>query len=389
MAGAAGDPAPTTAPGPVIALGANDSWNLLNYRAGLIRALQHSGFRVAALTPEGPHSAGFDAIGVTFHPVPMKARGTSPLGDLRTLLAFRRQLKASGAAAFLGFTAKPNVYGTLAASNAHVPAICNISGLGAVFGRAGPLQELLARLYRVALRRASTVFFQNRDDLALFEAKGLVDPAKADLLPGSGVDLERFSPGGGKRADGPFTFLFAARLLWDKGVREFADAARIVRARRSDVRFQILGFVEPEGRTAVPLRQLRDWQSEGVLDYLGATGDVRSAVAAADCVVLPSYYREGVPRVLLEAAAMGRPLITTDAPGCREAVDDHVTGLLCQPRSVDSLVAAMEALLAVSVEEREAMGQAGRAKMERQFDEKLVHRAYLSALAKAGLVSPS
>ena len=369
-----------------IALGANDAWNLVNYRAGVITALQDAGFTIAALAPPGPHAARFAEIGVRFYPLPIKPRGMSPTNDLKTLLGFVRLLKAIRPAAYLGFTAKPNIYGSLAARFCGIPVINNISGLGTSFARDGLLQAFVAQLYRLALRRSSTVFFQNKDDLELFERRRLVRSGQAALLPGSGVDLVRFSPSDRLRDDGRFTFLFAARLLWEKGVREFVEAARCLAGRRDDVRFQILGFVEPPGPSAVPREQLREWKEEGIIDYLGSSDDVRLSYSRADCVVLPSFYREGVPRVLLEAAAMALPVITTDMPGCRDAVDDRVTGLLCDPRSIDSLISAMESMVQMTVEERCAMGLAGRRKMETQFDEAIVHRAYLDALAKLAII---
>ena len=246
------------------------------------------------------------------------------------------------------------------------------------------LTRLVAGLYKFALRRSATIFFQNRDDFALFERRGLVAPGQGALLPGSGVDLDYFKPKAGRRPAKPLTFLFAARLLWDKGVREYVEAARIVRARSPDVRFEILGIVEP-GRSAVSAAQLRDWDSDGVVSYLGASDDVRDALGRADCAVLPTYYREGVPRVLLEAAAMGIPTIASDAPGCRDAVEDGITGFLCAPRDMASLVEAIERMIALPATRRKELGLAGRAKMQREFGERIVHRSYLDALAKLGI----
>jgi glycosyltransferase involved in cell wall biosynthesis len=385
MAGAA--PSGTGNKRPLIALGANDAWNLVNYRAALIRVLQSNGFEVAALAPSGPHATTLQEMGVSFHEVPIKARGTSPLGDVRVLLAFARHFRIIRPAAFLGFTSKPNIYGSLAARLCGVPVINNISGLGTAFSREGLLQRLVAQLYRFALQRSATVFFQNRDDRELFETKGLVRSDQAALLPGSGVDLARFTPVDRAAEQRPFTFLFAARLLWDKGVREFVEAARLVGSERGDVRFRILGFIEPRGAAAVPESELRAWEESGIIEYLGPRDDVRQTFSGADCVVLPSYYREGVPRVLLEASAMALPVITTDAPGCRDAVEDEVTGLLCAPGSVDSLVEAMERLLRLNPGERRAMGLAARTRMEMQFSDERVHRAYLDALAKLGTIA--
>jgi glycosyltransferase involved in cell wall biosynthesis len=371
--------------GALIALAANDGWNIVNYRSGLVRALQAAGLRVAVLAPAGAYADAIRAMGVDFRPVPISARGTSPVNDLRTLVSFRNQLKALRPAAFLGFTAKPNIYGSLAAHSLRIPVINNISGLGSTFTRRTMLTRLVARLYRIALRRSATVFLQNPDDRRLFEESGIVRRNQTALLPGSGIDLERFAPLDSPREDRPFTFLLAARLLWDKGVGEFAEAAARVRSTGKDAKFQVLGIIEPESRAAVPLAQLEAWQRDGAVEYLGSSDDVRSTIGSADCVVLPSYYREGVPRVLLEAAAMAVPVITTDSPGCREAVDDGVTGLLCQPKSVDSLVAAMDRMIAMPGDERRRMGRCGRSKMEREFAEQIVHREYLAALARLGI----
>ena len=369
----------------MIAVGANDGWNVVNYRGGLIRALRRGGMRVAVLAPSGAHDEAIRAAGADFHAVPVSPRGTSPAADLRTLVAFRRQLKSIRPAAFLGFTAKPNIYGSIAAGSLGIPVINNISGLGSTFAGRTMLTRLVMTLYRFALRRSSVVFFQNPDDRQLFEQARLVRASQAALLPGSGIDLEHFAPRARGAGEEDFTFLLVARLLWDKGVREYVEAARRLRSAGGHAQFQILGIIEPESRAAVPRAKLEQWKREGVVDYLGSASDVRPPIAAADCVVLPSYYREGVPRALLEAASMAVPVIATDWPGCREAVDDGDTGLLCEPRSVDSLAAAMERLLAMPRASRIEMGLAGRSKMEREFDEEIVHRRYLSALAGLGI----
>ena len=366
---------------PLIAIAANNLWNIVNYRAGLLRALRVEGHELVVIAPKGPEVAAVEELSASFHPLPMEPRGTSPLADLRLVMRYRRLLKRLKPDAFLGFTAKPNIWGAAAAHSLGIPVIANVSGLGAVFVRGGPLRLLVERLYRYALRRPAIVFFQNGDDRDLLVSRRIVGPGQAQLLPGSGVDLDHFelapTPREGAR---PFTFLFAGRLLWAKGVAEFIAAGEALRAKGLDVRLQILGLPEPAGPTAVPLSVLEAWQAKGAADYLGSTGDVRPAIAAADCVVLPSYYREGVPHILLEAAAMGRPVITTDMPGCRDAVDDGRTGMLCEPRSAEALAEAMERMAALSPAKRSAMGKSARSKMEREFDQRIVHRRYIDAL---------
>ena len=370
------------ASGPLIALSANDGWGVVNFRRGLIAALRAEGYRVAVLAPAGPHSDAIRALGALFLPVPVAARGRSPAADLATLAAYWRQLRALRPAAFLGFTIKPNIYGSIAAHALGIPVINNITGLGVVFERTGPLNRLVGGLYRVALERSAKVFFQNRDDRDLFVERGLVRSGQVALLPGSGVDLDHFQPRPRPERDGT-TFLLAARLLWTKGVREFVEAARIVTALRDDVRFQILGPVEPAGPGAVAMSDLDRWSQEGVIDYRGSAADVRKELSEADCVVLPSYYREGVPRILLEAAAMAIPVIAADSVGCRDAVKPGKTGLLCEPRSAQSLADAMLQIAGMAHSDRKAMGLAGRAWMERDFGETVVHQAYRDALLGA------
>jgi glycosyltransferase involved in cell wall biosynthesis len=284
--------------------------------------------------------------------------------------------------AFLGFTIKPNIYGSLAARALGIATINNVSGLGTAFIRQGLVTRVASTLYRLALRGSATVFFQNDEDRRQFIDARLVAPRQARLLPGSGVDLDRFRPLALPAGDAPFTFLLVARLLWDKGVQEYVDAARSVRARHPDTRFQILGFTDVDNRTAVPRVTLDRWVGEGLIDYLGAADDVRPLIEAADCIVLPSY-REGLPRSLLEASAMARPIVATDVPGVRDVVDDGVTGLLCAARSAPSLAEAMLAMIAMSPAERRAMGQAGRSRVEGGFGIGEVTRRYLEAIDDA------
>ena len=368
-----------------ILISINASWNIVNFSQGLIRGLQAAGWRVVALAPPDEHSGRFASLGVEYHPIDIDKKGVSPLRDLGLLGRYYRALKALKPDVFLGYTAKPNVYGSMAAHALGIPVINNVSGLGTAFIRQGLLTRIVSALYRTAFRRSATVFFQNEEDRDLFVDKRLVAAEKAKLLPGSGIDLDRFSPaparqdGGDKEA---FAFLLIARLLWDKGVREYVEAARIVRAEAPEARFRLLGFLDVENRTAVSRAEVEAWVGEGLIDYLGASDDVRPAIAAADCVVLPSY-REGLPRTLLEAAAMARPLIATDVPGCRQVVEEGTNGFLCAARDARSLAQAMLRMLRASTAERAALGAAGRARMEAEFDEKIVVERYLAAIEAA------
>ena len=263
--------------GPVV-LSVNASWNIVNFRTELIRALQRRGFEVVALAPEDAHSGRLAAMGVPFHPIRIDSQSVSPINDARLLHAYHSALRKIRPSLFLGYTIKPNIYGTLAAQRLRIPTINNVSGLGTAFIRGGLLGQIVTLLYRIAFRHSATVFFQNAEDLALFRERRIVRSEQARLLPGSGIDLERFRPQA--RPDGtPFTFLFVGRLLWDKGIAEYVDAARRLRARHPDIRFQMLGFVDAPNRTAVARTQVDAWEAEGLIDYLPPRDDVRSAIA--------------------------------------------------------------------------------------------------------------
>ena len=369
---------------PKIALvAANSCWNLVNFRRNIIAALQADGFRVVAVAPRDAYSEALERLGVDLHPIDMQTSGVSPRRDLMLLLRYVALMRKLKPDIYLGFTIKPNIYGSLAARFVGSPVINNITGLGTTFTNQTWLTRLVTALYRLALRRSSTVFFQNRDDLALFKEQGIVRTGQARLLPGSGVDLERFR---GRRAghgvDDGFGFLFIARLLWEKGIGEYVEAAAIVRAAEASVRCRVLGFLDVDNRGAVPRSVLDRWVADGVIDYLGVSDDVRPYLDQADCIVLPSYYREGIPRSLLEAAAMGKPIIAIDAPGMREIVDDGVTGYLVEPRDAQSLADAMLRMVRLPPMHRREIGNAGRRKAEREFGQDIVTRRYRDAIAR-------
>jgi glycosyltransferase involved in cell wall biosynthesis len=369
-----------------IIVSANIAWNLVNFRAGVIRALVDAGFDVVAAAPsDAVAEAQLRALGCAFAAVPVDAKGLSPRRDLATTLAYVRLLRRQRPVAFLGWTIKPNIYGALAARLTRVPAILNVSGLGTAFIRQNLLTRIVKLLYRLAFARAAVVFFQNDEDFGTFVVARLVTARQARRLPGSGVDVAHFRPRSDARPV-PGHFLMIARLLGDKGVREYVAAARIVRRAHPHTRFTLLGFLDVANRTAISREEVERWVSEGVIDYQPPLADVRPAIAAADIVVLPSY-REGMSRVLLEAAAMARPIVTSDVPGCRDIVTDGVNGFLCAPRDADALAAAMMRAATLDDAAWRDMGRAGRRRVMDEFSEARVIALYLAALADAG-VSP-
>lgn len=360
----------------------NTAWNLVNFRAGLIRAFVAAGYEVVAVAPDDKYTPAVKALGCRFIPLHMENGGTNPLQDAFLTWRFARLFARERPDFYLSYTVKPNVYGSLAAHLHGIPVINNISGLGVVFGKSGFLLKVVRTLYRLALGRSAKVFFQNNDDRQMFISGALVRPELTDLLPGSGVDLDRFTstalPSSASRVT-KFRFLLIARMLWEKGVGEFAQAAKLIRFRWPDAEFCLLGFLDVQNPGAVSRAQMDELVALGVT-YLGTSDDVRAEIAQADCIVLPSYYREGTPRTLLEAAAMARPIITTDAVGCREVVDDGVNGYLCKVRDAGDLAEKMERMMLLSPETRSEMGRSGRAKMEAEFDEQIVIDKYLAAI---------
>lgn len=366
---------------PKVVIALNSAWNLFNFRAGLIRALIEAGYEVVALAPPDEYVGRLGALGCRFAALPMDNKGTHLGRDFLLFWRIYRLLNRERPLVYLGYTVKPNVYGSLAAHALGIPVINNIAGLGAVFIKGGWLARLVRGMYRLALARSSKVFFQNDDDRQMFVSGGLVSDAIADLVPGSGVDLEKFQPVP-LPARPVVRFLLVARMLWDKGVGEYVEAARLLNRRGIEAEFCLLGFLDVKNPAAISRKQMDEWVAEGVVRYLGSSDDVREEIIQTDCVVLPSY-REGVPRTLLEAAAMARPIVTTDSVGCRDVVDHGINGYLAKPKDASDLAEKMERIVAMTRSERESMGLRGRQKVERQFDEKIVIGKYLEAIQAA------
>jgi len=365
-----------------------------------MRAFLVAGYEVVATAPPDEHVSQIEALGVRFVPLPMDNKGANPFSDSRLFLRLLLLLWRERPIVFLGYTVKPNVYGGTAARLLGIAAINNVAGLGTAFIRESWLTRVVETLYRIGLARARKVFVQNNDDKALLQERRLARSATIERLPGSGVDTKWFSPAAatdasvcpppnqqapkssgddGERSRRPFRFLLSARLLWDKGVGEFVEAARKLRKEGLPAEFQLLGFLDVKNRTAVSRLELEAWEREGLVRYLGRMNDVRPMIAQADCVVLPSY-REGLPRSLLEAASMSKPIITTNAVGCRDVVDDGVNGLVCAVRDSADLAEKMKCMMMLTDGQRAAMGRAGREKMIREFDESIVIRRYLEII---------
>lgn len=366
--------------------------SLINFRGPLIYALIERGIdvHVAApcMGPSTPTRVQLESRGVTVHNIPLHRTGTAPWADLRTLIALWSLIRRVRPTHVLSYTIKPVIYGTLAAWMAGVPnRFALITGLGYAFtgdrrGKREFMRSLVRNLYSLALQRSTKVIYQNPDDAALFRTLGIVPPAKAScVVNGSGVDLAHFVsvpvPSGAPR------FLLIARLLGDKGVREYEKAARQVRAAHPEVRFALAGWID-ENPDAIEQRELDEWVAAGSIEFLGKLGDVRPALADCTVYVLPSY-REGTPRTVLEAIATGRPVITTDAPGCRETVIHGANGFLVPVKSVDALAQAMLRFVE-SPTLAARMGVDARKIAEQKYD---VHKVNAAMLSEMGVLPAS
>ena len=365
-----------------IVMSVNTAWNIHNFRSGLVKALIRHGYDIMVMAPDDEYSQRLAPLGCRFKLLPMDNNGTSPSRDLALLIKYWRVLQSVRPLVYLGYTIKPNVYGSIAAHGLGVPVINNIAGLGATFIRNTILTVLVKRLYRISLRRSERVFFQNSDDRNLFVQAGLAQASVAEVLPGSGIDLRHFLPSPPPPLHGRgFRFLMMSRMLRDKGVEEFAAAAEIVLQHFPGLQFQLLGAVDTKNPNSIPLETIRKWERRGLVRYLNETDDVRPYLANADCIVLPSY-REGVPRSLLEAAAMARPIIASNVVGCKDVVDHNFNGFLCKVKDPADLAEKMIEMIGRSPDQRWEMGMNGRRKVASQFDENIVIARYLNAIGQ-------
>lgn len=369
-----------------ICFSANQAWNIYNFRRGLLQRLLKDGARISVLAPRDECSDLLRSLGCEVVDIELQPQGINPVNDLRLFFRYRALFKEMRPDLAITYTIKPNIFGVIAAWSVDLPTLAVTTGLGYTFINRTLVAAIARQLYRWSFRTPLQVWFLNEDDRSAFVDRGLVDPRRAVVLDGEGVDLEHYRPS--TRSDfGPSTrFLLIARMLWDKGVREYAEAAAQLRSEFPDVEFAALGPLGVDNPSAVSSAQMQEWQQQGLIRYLGTSDDVRPFVADADCVVLPSY-REGIPRTLMEAAAMGRPLIATDVPGCREVVIEGLNGLLCRPRDATDLARAIRQMILTAPAQRARMGAESRAVVAARFDERLIIERYRTFLREFGFTS--
>ncbi|HEY4060247.1 MAG TPA: glycosyltransferase family 4 protein [Puia sp.] len=371
-----------------IAFVANTSWSIYKFRLYLLEKLSEQGFTIYVLAPRDPYTVHFEQIpGLTYIELKkLRSKSISPRQDwllYRELLGHYRRIRPS---LIFHYTIKANIFGTLAAHRARIPSVSVITGLGYTFVGKGWLQTAVKFLYRQALQKNTQTWFLNEDDRSVFIAEKLVRPEKTFVLPGEGVDTDIFYPAPYELPDlpsappKPVTFLLIGRLIRPKGICEFVAAAEQLRRQGLSIRCQVLGFYDQPNPASIPRQQVEEWDRSGVITYLGHTDNVVPFIGEADCIVLPSYYREGMPLSLLEGASMCKTLIATDTAGCRDIITDGVNGYLCGEKDPAALAEKMKAYYQLPAAAKRQMGMEGRNKVLQYFKKEIITGIYLDKI---------
>jgi glycosyltransferase involved in cell wall biosynthesis len=358
-----------------IVFSSNISWSIFNFRLNLIKTLLQDGHEIHVVASEDRYSAELIKYGCKFWKLSSNNNTINPLLDiLSSIRLFFIYLKIKPAVVCHN-AIKPNIYGSIITRLLGIPTINNISGLGTLFIRHNFITEIAICLYKISQRHVHAVFFQNQDDMNCFIKNGITRTSQSILIPGSGVDTLRFNPNLRVRNSLNFQFLFVGRLLFDKGLLEFAEASKLLKEKYPKVDFKILGDYYEHNSSGITPEQMNTWEEGFGVEYLGRTDNVENFMKYADCVVLPSY-REGLSKVLLEASSMGIPIITSDVPGCKDVVVNGETGFLCSVMDVASLALQMEKMLLLSDNRKALMGQNARNRALLFFDENIVINEY-------------
>lgn len=362
----------------------NSLQTMCNFRAGVMTELVQMGYEVVIIAPKDSDITFLKQNQIRLIPIEMDCKGMNPFADIQFARTLKRIYKKEKFNFLFHYTIKPVVYGSWAARKTKTLQISVITGLGYTFIRKGWITRVAKFLYRLSLRTANEVWFLNQEDKTLFVEQSLLSPFKARLIYGEGVDVAKYKSQSNLLSI-PFTFLFIGRVLWDKGVGEFVKAAQVVKKQHPKVQFHILGQLGANNPACVSIQQMEEWEQTRTVKYLGETSNVLPYIENATCVVLPSY-REGVSRVLLEAASMERPIIASNVPGCREIVIEGYNGFLCEAQDTNSLIACMMHMLSISQVELEAFGKNGRTHVIKHFDEQKTIALYKRKLQEHFLV---
>jgi galacturonosyltransferase len=352
----------------------NRDFVLYNFRLELVERLIKDGYEVFISLPYGERVDEMVRMGCHFYPIVIDKRGKNPLKDLNLIQQYKTEFRNIHPDIILTYTTKVNIYAGIYAGKMHIPYLMNISGLGTAVEYENPLQNLMIALYRRAAKRTSCLFFQNEENEAFFERHHMYC-GKKRLVPGSGVNLDRWYLMDYPSDENGVEFLFIGRVIREKGIEDYLAVAKEIRQEFPNSVFHVLGPCDGDYE-----EQLAEYQKQGIIQYHGMVPDTRVYLKHAHCTILPSYYPEGISNALLESAACGRPLITTNRSGCRETVEDGKTGFIFEPQDREQLLDCVRRFMALDNETRKQMGIAGRQKMEREFNRKIVIDAYMDEI---------
>lgn len=356
-----------------IAFIGNSGLSIYGYRKELVERLLSDGHSVSILAPQGDFVQELKDMGCTVYETQLDRHGTNPLKDLKLLKRYKKVLKEISPDYVFTYTIKPNIYGAIACKKLKIPCIVNITGLGTAVENGGVMQKITTILYKFALNKCQTIFFQNTENRQFFVDKKIY-VEKHKLLPGSGVNLTRFTPSPMPDTD-TVDFVFISRLMKEKGVDQYFEAAKYIKEKYPYTRFHVCGFCEKEYE-----QQMKILKESDTIIYHGMVKDITTILKDVHCVIHPTYYPEGLSNVLLEACACARPIITTNRAGCREVVDDGINGFVVKQKDSEDLIKQIEKFLSLSNAERYQMGLNGRKKVEREFDRNIVINAYLKEI---------
>lgn len=348
------------------------------FRMPVALAFKQAGHEVVVMTPsEDDYSQKIEKEGIRHVIYPLKGK-FSPIEDIKLLLFLRKRYKQLSPDYIIHYTIKPNIYGSIAAGINRIPSLAVVPGTGSVFSKRGIVASIVKMLYKVAFHFPNKVWVLNQEDRNAFIKRNIVGNNRIEVLPSEGVDLNYFSPQQDYVKKDPFVFLYMGRMLKEKGITYLAEASSILK-KRSDVSFEIhlLGLVDGLAKDVISMDQIREWERQGLVNYLGSLPDVRKEIENSDCVVLPSYYGEGVPRSLMEASALQRVIITTDNVGCKDVVEDGKTGFLCQPKNAEDLAEKMLHVMSLDEKKLCELGLNGRNKIVHEYDDKIIIKRYI------------
>lgn len=381
------------APNKTIAFVSNNAWSVYNFRLDVIRWLISQHVKVLVISPSDDYALKLTDVGCRFIPIEFNNKGENPLKDYSFYKNLRKLYKEHRPDFIFHYVAKPNIYGSLAAAAEKIPSVAVITGLGYPFAKRNLLFHIIRALYRRSLRHASEVWFLNNEDAKVFITEKIVSISKMKVLPGEGVNTKHFAPSVNQSSRHTFQFLMSTRLLKSKGVGLYADAARLLKKKNYQVTFSLIGFFEQNHPDSITPEQLRGWENEGLIEYKGFADDVRPFMQQADCIVFPSFYNEGVPRCLMEAASMEKPAITSLNRGCKEVVLNNSNGFLCNLNDPFDLADKMEKMINLPPEERHRMGKNGRQLVLKKFEMCKIIEEYsntlISAFERPGDIHPT